>query len=155
MIRRIRILDDRIRYALDKKMVRKLGWKDNDEVIPVIFGLQRVMLVNKDLNSRLKGTLDYVNEGFLKDIGTGEYERQKEFMKIEKKYGKKSSTAKKIALSKFNIGFLTEEEVKGKTKIPLSKLSKKFKSMLDTRSVINKEIRKLRKEIKSRKKSSS
>lgn len=114
--RKIRILKERIGYALDKKLINKIGWKDKDIVVQQ-FPLQpkRLILFNLSLNERLKGTSEYEDQDDF-------WEKQnREFKKLEKRYGKFGIKGKKVKVqqfNRFNKGKIYEED--------LPKIQKRF-----------------------------
>ena len=121
MIRRLRFKKDRVLYALDKKMVKdEMLWKDGDVISQYPDSYKYLILFNESMNERLpKG---YRTEpDMLKEIVEMNFQKEKEYYKIKKKYPK-DSKGFKIALAKLNRGLSTEEEAKGEKKITVRRL---------------------------------
>lgn len=152
-IRRLNIEGDRVKYALNKKLLKKLGWQHDDVVDQIPLKLQQIALFNISLNERLKGREDYQDLNDFKLIAQISLERQQKFLKLKKRHSKKGrlypvGKGYALDLSKLNRGLLTEEQATGKEKIPLKTIRSRIK-------MLNSELRILKSELNSRKKSKS
>lgn len=111
-IRHLKYTKDRVHYALDKKLLKKLGWNDDDVIEQTPSSHFILCLINKTLRNneyndyqKYKEALDIISEYNLK--------REKEYLSIKKKYKyPKKSRGFLIAMTKFNRGFLDEEDAK-------------------------------------------
>lgn len=119
-------MGDRVHYALDKKLLKKQDWKDKDEIVQQPLNKQRIQLFNVSLNNRLKRTEDYED---WEDINWFDHE-QRALKKLERRYGKKNSTAKKKALRRFNKGRTFEEEIHKKVADFNKEATKELKNKL-------------------------
>lgn len=93
---------DRVRYALDKKLLTKMGWKSGDEIIQIPFAKNKLMLYNKSEGNKQE-------EEDMKLIAEQEFKRQNEFNKINKI--PKTSLNYKRKIKKFNKGKTWEEDI--------------------------------------------
>jgi len=116
--RKIKFKKDRIHYALDKKLLKSLGWRDEDKVDQITFGYDRILLFNKSQNDRIATELKglKIKKEFLDLIGEQDFQRQKEWRefreknKRRKKFSPKSREYKRN-LKKFNYGKIYEEDL--------------------------------------------
>ena len=103
-------INERVHYALKKKLVKNLGWQNMDVVNQRAYGnKQTILLFNLSLNDRIKGTCEYIPQDDFKYY----WEEQKKFKKLEKRYGEYGKGGKrgKRAYNKFNKGRIYEEEL--------------------------------------------
>ena len=149
-VRQLAFLKDRVRYALDKKLLMKLGWKDGDDVRQIVNGNFSLILLNKTKYEKEYGDYQRAKE-ILDIIAERELKRQLEYEQIKKKHPGKNSRAYTREMSKFNRGFLTEEEAIGKKKIPIKILKQRLKDSIIQKNIINAEISSLKNKIKRRK----
>jgi hypothetical protein len=110
--RRLRIKNDRVLYPLDKKLLSKFEWKDNDIVEQNMIGEQRLLLFNVTKNEELPEVERYVLETY-KEIAEEMLENHRKFNEIKKKY-KPGSKKYAIALGKLNRGKINYDKINPK-----------------------------------------
>lgn len=147
-IRRLKYTKDRVNYALDKKLLKKIGWHDQDEVEQFPDGYYILCLINKTY--RDKEFSDYRKyKDALEVISENDFKRQQEYMRITKKYkNKKRSKAYKLEMNKFNRLYLTEDEALEKNPISKKKLINIIKNIERRIEFLRTEKRSYQKELK-------
>ncbi len=103
-------IEERVKYALSKKVLKDIGWKTKDKISQYADPIcpYAISLFNKSLWERASG-----NKPDMIDMAVKQSEEiSKDYNKIEKRYGKKDNPRRKRALNKFNKGRINEEDLK-------------------------------------------